>query len=187
MTAPMVAEPNPRTPDAPMAFTSTELVHGAVAAGATFLVAAPVLTIAAMTILSPGTFAFAIMVVAFGTLLVLAPATVVMCIAFTPIARRIGRGLRGEPRRWPHLVAYGALGALASAVASVAVGAILGAFAVDGVRVLEGIAFVTPWGGMLAPVAGGSAALGWFLAARRALALDRRASATTEPTPATPV
>lgn len=180
MTAPMVAEPNPRTPDAPMAFTSTELIHGVVATGATFLVAAPVLTIVGMTILSPGTFVFAIMVVVYGTLLVLVPATVVMCVALTPIARRIGRGLRGEARRWPHLVAYGALGALASGVASVAVGAILGAFPVDGVRVLEGIAFVTPWGGMLAPVAAGSAALGWYLAARRALASDRRAAAAAQ-------
>ncbi|MFT4285336.1 MAG: hypothetical protein QM598_10940 [Protaetiibacter sp.] len=180
MTAPMVAEPNPRTPDAPMAFTSTELTGGVIAAGVSFTLAAPALVLLVAAILDVRSFGFALMIVIYGSLLVLIPATVVMCFAFAPIARLAGRALRRETRRWPHLLVYAALGAAASIVAGVAVGAIFGALSVDGARVLEGIAFVGPWGGMLAPVAAGSAAFGWFRAARRALAADRRAAAAPE-------
>lgn len=186
MTAPMHDEPSPRTAEAPMAFTTSELVGGVITAAVAFNIAAPVLTIAVAAIADPRYVGFAAYVVLFAWFLVVAPSTLVMCLAFTPLARVIGRAMRAEARRWPHLLVYAGLGATASVAASILAGLVIGALSGGGARTIgDGIAFLFPWGGILAPIAAGSAAVGWYRAWRRAIAADRRAvDAPTVGTPA---
>lgn len=165
---------SPRSANEPMAFTDAELLRGAFIAGLTFVLAAPLVAIV-VTIASPHdpqTLGIAISVILIATLTALVPITVLTLIVMTPIARAIGRRLRREPRRWPHLLAFGGLGVVASAAASAVVGLLMWA-ATSGSTGANPLSVIAPIGLLLAPIAGGSAAWGWWRASRRALARDR--------------
>jgi hypothetical protein len=168
-----VSQVSPRTAAEPMAFTDAELVRGAIIAGLTFVLAAPIamilLTVA--TTHYPRSLGISVFVILVATLVGGVPATLITVIAATPIARAVARGLRRERRPWPHLLTFGGLGAAASVVVSTIVGLLMWA-ANGGNTGPNPLTFIVPFGLLLAPVAAGSSAWGWWRASRRALARD---------------
>jgi hypothetical protein len=178
MSTPQNSEPNPRTPEAPMAFTSWELVRGLLIAGVSFDLAVPALALVVMWVSAPGQLWFTVYVLVVG-MLAIVPSTLLTVVSLTPVVRAIGRRLRGETRRWPHLLSYAVLGAGASIAASLVVGLAIGVTSGTG-QPLAAAGFTVPVGVALAPVAAGAAALGWHLTVRYALAEDRAHIATND-------
>jgi len=165
--------PRPRSADEPMAFTDAELARGAIITGVAFVLASPIVMIA-LTLATthyPQSVGIWIYVILVATVVGIAPATLITVIACTPVARAIGRALRRERRRWPHLLAFAGLGAAASVVAAIVVGLAMWA-ASAGSHGPAPLTFTLPFGLLLAPVAAGSAAFGWWRASRRALTRD---------------
>jgi hypothetical protein len=164
-----------------MAFTDAELVRGAITAGVTFLLVTPlvmiVLTLA--TTHYPQSLGIAVYVILVATLVGVVPATLLTVIAATPVARAVARALRRERRRWPHLLAFAGLGAVASVAASTVAGLLMWAATAEpsGPIPLE---FTLPFGLLLAPIAAASSAWGWWRTSRRALARDAAIEAQGE-------
>ncbi|MDQ2697562.1 MAG: hypothetical protein M3Y46_02080 [Actinomycetota bacterium] len=166
-------EVSPRTAAEPMTFTDAELVRGAVTAGLTFVLVAP-LTMIVLTVATtryPQSLGISVYVMLIVTLVGVAPSTLLTVVVATPIARAVGRALRRERRRWPHLLAFAGLGAVASVLASTIVGLLIWA-ASAGNTGPNPLTFTVPFGLLLAPLAAGSSAWGWWRASRRALAHD---------------
>lgn len=164
---------SPRSATEPMAFTDAELVRGAVISGITFVLFAPLIMILLTVVTThyPPSLGISVYVILVASLVGVVPATLITIIAATPVARAIGRALRRERRRWPHLLAFGGLGAVASVVVSTIVGLLMWS-ATGGNAGPNPLTFMVPFGLLLAPVAAGSAAWGWWRASRRALARD---------------
>jgi cation transport ATPase len=163
---------HPRSDAEPMAFTDGELARGAITAGVTFVLVVPAATTLLVLLTTPPqSLGISIYVVLIATLIGVAPATVLFVIAGAPLARAIGRALRRERRSWPHLLAFASLGAVASVLASLVVGLFMWAAnaASTGPSPLS---FTLPLGLLLAPIAAGSSAFGWWRASRRALTGD---------------
>lgn len=169
---PLFAEPSPRTPEEPMAFTWWELTRGVIAACLVFAIAAPALALVVAVISDPAHAGFSIYLIVAGWLLGIVPTTALAGFALAPVAKRIGRALRHRRSLWPHLLSYFALGAAASLIGGAIVGLLIGATSWSGDAVM-GAGFVIPLAALLAPVAGASAATGWLITARRALRDDR--------------
>lgn len=151
-----------------MAFTSWEMMRGLLIAGVSFNLAVPALALTVMGLFAPGQLWFTAYVLAIA-MLALVPSTLLALLALTPAVRAIGRRLRSETRRWPHVLSYAALAAGASIAASLFVGLAIGATSGTG-QPLAAIGFTVPAGIVLAPLASGAAALGWHLTVRYAQA-----------------
>ncbi len=162
-----------------MAFTRWELARGVIAACLAFGLSAPVVAVIALIAFDSGYALFGLYLIAVGWLIGIVPATTLAGFAFAPLARLVGRRLRGEPRRWPHILSYASLGAVASITMSALIGLLIGATSWSG-DPLQGIAFALPVGALAAPLAAASAAYGWHFTARRALADDRATAAAAE-------
>ena len=171
---PQAAEANPRSAKTPMAFTSWEMVRGLLVAGLSFTIAVPTLAVLASFAYAPGQLWFTLYVLFVGMLAVV-PSTVLALISLTPAVRAIGRRLSSETRHWPHVLSYTALAVGASIVASLFVGLAIGLTTGTGDPVAP-LAFTVPVGIVLAPLAAGAAAFGWYSTMRHALADDRNAA-----------
>lgn len=163
---------HPRTAEEPMAFTDGELVRGLITTGITFVVAVPlVFGSIVMATSSANEWMLSLYIVAVASFVFIAPVTLVLLVLATPLARRIGHALRRERRRWPHLLAFAALGAVLCIVGSVLVGFTMWATN-SGLASPNPIPVTATVGAMAAPLAAGSAAFGWWRTSRRALAAD---------------
>jgi hypothetical protein len=164
-----------------MAFTDAELVRGAISTGVTFVLLAPVLMIVLTlaTTHDPQSLGIAIYVILVATFVGVIPFTLLTVVVATPVARAIGRALRRERRRWPHLLAFAGLGAVTSVLVSTVAGLLMWTATAEqgGPIPLE---FTLPFGLLLAPIAAASSAWGWWRTSRRALARDAAIEAQGE-------
>lgn len=163
----------PRTSEEPMAFTRDESWAAALRSWGVFLLLICTAMSAAVVStpgMAPGFFSslWVLLLTSFWTSVLGGAVSAVMMLCALPVARRIGHGLRTQPRIGVHIATYAGLGAVTGALAGVLVawvpslGAYASASSVIGFALL-GAAFTAP-----------STALGWWLTARKALRADAR-------------